>query len=145
MDKFIAQDFTFKTAYESDKLFQQYQPNGLSLFALTLYLSIEDITEFAANAITDGRNDKKIDFCFLDENEKRLIVAQGYESDNWGKASAPANKASDLNTAISWLLSANEKIIPTNLATKAKEVRNALNSGDIKRGVTPVKRGVAET
>ena len=53
--------FTFKSAFEAETDLRQYQPNALSIFALSLYLRLEDIHEFAASAITEGPNDKKVD------------------------------------------------------------------------------------
>lgn len=125
--------FTFKAAFEADTDLKQYQHNALTVFALSLYLRLEDFQEFAANAITEGRNDKKVDICYVDENEKLAITAQSYNSSTWGKVAAPANKASDLNTATTWLLSASEELIPQHLKTKSKELRRLLKSGDIKR------------
>jgi hypothetical protein len=125
--------FTFKPAFEAEVDLNQYQSNALSIFALSLYLRLEDPHEFAANAITEGPDDKKVDICYLDENENRAIIAQSYLSPVWERAAAPANKASDLNTAIAWLLSASEDLIPQHLRTKATELRRAIAGGDIKR------------
>jgi len=125
--------FTFKSAFEAETDLRQYQPNALSIFALSLYLRLEDIHEFAASAITEGPNDKKVDICYLDENENRAIIAQSYLSSVWGRRAAPANKASDLNTAIAWLLSASANRIPHYLRTKATELRRSLANGSIKR------------
>jgi hypothetical protein len=94
-------------------------------------LQIDDVLAFAADAITDHGNDKKLDLCFIDENDGRVIIAQNYFSSTWGKTAAPANKASDLNTAIAWLFSASEDQIPINLKAKAQELRQALSQGTI--------------
>lgn len=125
--------WNFKDAFDAETEFRQYQQNALTIFALSLYLRLDDIDEFAANAITEGPNDKKIDICHLDLSENRAVIAQSYLSQTWGKTAAPANKATELNTAIVWLLSANESRIPPHLKTKAIDLRRALINGDIKR------------
>lgn len=125
--------YSFISAFEKEVELSQYYPNALSIFALSLYLKLEDIHEFAADAITEGPNDKKVDICYIDENESRAIIGQSYFSSMWGKTAAPANKASDLNTAVAWLLSSNENRIPPYLRTKAIELRKSLVNGAIKR------------
>lgn len=123
----------FKSAFEADTDLSQYGDNALSIFTLSLYLKLEDIQEFAVQSVTDGSNDKKVDICFIDEVDGRAIIVQGYFSKVWGKAAAPANKASDLNAGMAWLLSASEDRIPKNLKTKAVELRRALYNNSIKR------------
>ena len=130
---FNEKEFMFKSAFDADGEIQKYKPNALSIFALALYLRLDDIEDFAADAITEGGEDKKADICFIDLSEKRAIIAQSYLSQTWGKSEAPANKASDLNTAIAWLLSASETNIPKNLKTKAMELRKAISNGEITR------------
>ncbi len=124
---------SFKTAFEADTDLQQYRSNALSLFALSLYLRLDDISDFAASAISEGPDDKKVDICYLDLNEKRAVIAQSYFAERWSKKSAPANKASDLNTAMAWLLSVGDDRIPAHLRTKAIDLRRALMHGDIDR------------
>ncbi len=104
---------TFKSAFDSDADLQKYGSIGLALFALNLYLRLDDIDEFASNAITEGPGDKKVDVFQLDLNERRPVVCQCYLSNQWARPAAPANKASDLNTAMAWLLSASEDRIPS--------------------------------
>lgn len=130
---FDEKEFMFKSAFDIDTEVQKYKPNDLSIFALSLYLRLDDIDEFAADAVTEGGEDKKADICYIDLPEKRAIIAQSYLSQTWGKNEAPANKASDLNTAMAWLLSASESNIPKNLKTKAIELRKAISNGEITR------------
>lgn len=124
--------FTFKAAFDAETDLHQYSPNSLSIFALSLYLRLEDVHEFAANAVTEGPNDKKVDICYVDEIDNRVIIAQSYFSAEWGRKAARANKASDLNTAVAWLLSASEDNIPPYLRTKAIELRRLLKSESIR-------------
>jgi hypothetical protein len=84
-----------------------------------LYTGAEDSQELAAEALTDGPDDKKLDFCYLDLESRRLVIAQGYTSQTWGKPAALANKASDLNTAVAWLFAVNEEHIPDHFEIKS--------------------------
>jgi AIPR protein len=94
---------------------------------------LDDIHAFAASAITEGGNDKKIDIFYLDLNENRAIIAQNYFSTTWGKPSAPDNKASDLLTAMGWLLSSSENRMPNEFRPMALDLRRALEDGEISK------------
>lgn len=118
-------------AFQSRDDLEQYGPNGLLLFVAQLKLGFDDVDTFAANSLTDGNNDKKCDLVALTADRQRLIVAQGYVSPNKKKA-APANKASDLNTATSWLLSGELESLPDGLKSAAQEVRDAIADGDVR-------------
>ena len=56
-----------------------------------------------------------------------------YIADKFGQQSAPSNKASDLNTACSWIFSADETQIPKKIRPKAIELRNAIINQEIER------------
>ena len=118
-------------AYELRDDLQQYGSNGLLLFTAQLKLGFDDVDSFAANALTDGSNDKKCDLVALSQDRQRLIVAQGYFS-NTDKTEAPASKASDLNTGVSWLLSGPIDTLPQALRSAAQEARAALVNGDVR-------------
>jgi hypothetical protein len=45
-------------------------------WAMALYLEDADIDALAAAALTDGPDDKKIDFIYIDRDEKRIVFAQ---------------------------------------------------------------------
>jgi hypothetical protein len=109
----------FRKAFEDDSDLKKYGSNALLLFALSLYFRIDSIDQFAAEALTDGPDDKKVDLCFIELSEKRAVIAQTYVSTTWGKKAAPSNKASDLNTGIAWLLTTNERKVPKALRSKA--------------------------
>ncbi len=127
------EDFSFRAAFEANTDLSAYGRNALSIFALTLYLRLEDPDEFAATAITEGPDDKKVDICYINEDEGRVIIAQSYIADTWTKQSAPANKASDLASAVAWLLSASEDLIPPHLVVKAREIRRAIQAHTVSR------------
>ncbi|MEZ4657423.1 MAG: hypothetical protein R2911_07610 [Caldilineaceae bacterium] len=107
-----------KEAYESSPISSHFGVNGFMLYVLDLYLRIEDLNDFATTSLTDGRDDKKIDMCYFNYNDGYVIIAQSFLSPIWGREAAPANKASDLNTGISWLLAAMNPEFPQNSETK---------------------------
>lgn len=111
---------------------EQYADNAIGLFALALRFSIDDIHSVAAESVTDGSDDKKCDLIYLDKEEGVAVVAQCYSSQR-PKASAPANKASDLNTAVAWLLQRPIKELPQRIRAAAKDLRDSIRAGEIKR------------
>ncbi|MHB8088741.1 MAG: hypothetical protein ACYDH2_10910, partial [Anaerolineaceae bacterium] len=123
----------FIDAYDHAAEYKQYDQNALAIFALSIYLRIDDVEGFALNAISDGADDKTIDICYFDEEEGYAVIAQSYFSEKWGKEAANLKKARDINTGIAWLLSANEVELPIRLRNKAIELRNAIKQGTIHR------------
>jgi hypothetical protein len=115
---------------KQDGLIKKFgESNAYLLWSLSMYLDNGDADELAS-ALTDQPNDKKIDFIFVDLDEKRLVFAQGYYSQKHGEQ-APANKASDLNTAAAWLISGDLKQVPESLAEIIREARSAIGTGDV--------------
>jgi len=110
----------------------KYGKNARLLFALELRLQVEDVHTVAVDALTESPEDKKCDLVYVDRDRGYLAVAQGYESQNSSKPSAPSNKAADLNTAAAWLLSAPLDDLPDGLRPAAQEARQALNDGVIR-------------
>lgn len=133
MTEFQEDIYTFLTSLNEDEDLKAYGNNALLVFAIALYLGCENVTEFAAEAITDGANDKKVDLCHIDITERRALIGQGYFAEQSGKTAAPANKASALNTAVSWLLSASVTNIPEGIRIKAQELRDAIKNDEIDR------------
>lgn len=79
--------------------------------------------------ITDVKkiDDKKTDFFYLDKESGVVTIAQSYYNRNWDKTEAPANKASDLNTAVNWLFDSDIDSIPeTSIRAEATILRDAL-------------------
>jgi hypothetical protein len=124
---------SFRATFSADDELTVYGSNSLLMFCLGLYLRSENLKELAAEGLTDGPNDKKVDFCYIDLLEGRAIIAQSYLARDWGRASAPANKASDLNTASAWLFTTNLKRVPEHLKPKAQELRRAIEDNEVKR------------
>ncbi|WP_410637136.1 AIPR family protein [Amycolatopsis sp. lyj-346] len=114
-----------------DDLLSYGRGNAIILFALQLRFSIDDIDAVAAASVTDGSNDKKCDVVYVDRGEGRVVVAQGYATNRSSGQEAPANKASDLNTGVNWLLAADLDTLPEQLQSAAIEVRSALQAGEI--------------
>lgn len=110
---------------------EPYGSNGLLLFAAQLKLGFDDVDTFAANCLTDGSNDKKCDLVALVAHGERLIVAQGYCA-TIEKPTAPTNKASDLNTGVTWLLSGPLDGLPESLRSAAREAREAIAAGSVR-------------
>jgi hypothetical protein len=123
---------TWQEALKARDDLNQYGDNAIGLFALALRFSLDDIHTVAAESVTDGSDDKKCDLIFIDREDGVAVVAQCFYSSKT-KTSAPANKASDLNTAISWLLHREIKQLPLRLRSPATELRSAISEGKIKR------------
>ncbi|MDQ7729553.1 AIPR family protein [Halomonas sp. SpR8] len=122
---------SWKEAYVARDDLVEYGDNGLALFSLALRFGIDDLDTVAADAITDGSDDKKCDMVYLNIEEEHAVIAQCYFSTK-EKACAPANKASDLNTGVGWLLQRNIEEVPERIKSAASEIRSSIKSGQIK-------------
>lgn len=122
---------TWKQAYESREDLKIYNDNGLALFALALRFRIDDIDSVAAESITDGHDDKKCDLVYVNEEDEYAVIAQCYYSSKERKE-ASANKASDLNTGLAWLLQREINEVPERLQSAAKQIRAAIKEGKVK-------------
>lgn len=105
---------------------------AIGLLALQLKFRLEDIQSVAADAVTGGGDDKKCDIVYVDKELQIGVVAQCYVSTK-PRVAAPSNKASDLNTAVAWLLSRDLEDLPDSLKGRADEFRSAIISGEIKQ------------
>ena len=123
--------YSFIGPFQSESVLKPYGKNALPLFAVGLYLGVEDLASFATDSLTDSPNDKKADIIYINEAEGVACIAQGTDPADWGKAEAPANKASDLNTAAAWLLQQAIDEIPETIRGHAKLLRDGLSQGTI--------------
>lgn len=123
---------TWQAALEARDDLVQYGDNAIGLFALALRFALDDIHSVAAESVTDGSDDKKCDLIFIDREEGVAVIAQCYFSTK-DRRSAPANKASDLNTAVAWLLQREIAELPERLRSAATELRSAIADGDVQR------------
>ncbi len=131
--------FSFWAAFESRDDLKQFGVDALLLFALQLKFGIEDISIVASNSLTEGGDDKKADLIYIDSEARRAVIAQSYVAetltgkDGRPKTEAPANKASDLNAAVTWLLSRSISDLPEKLKSHAEELRRAISEGAIQK------------
>ena len=124
----------YEESFESRDDLAKYGDNSLLLYALQLRFGIEDIDSVASDALTDGANDKKADLVYVNSDEGYAVIAQGYMCrDTAKKKAAPANKASDLNTAVTWLLSQDEKNLPEEIKSAALQLRKAILDNEIEK------------
>lgn len=66
---------------EQSSLIEKFKEDGAYLcWVMAMYLERNDIFELATDALTDGNDDKKIDFIDLDISTGKIILAQGYYS-----------------------------------------------------------------
>jgi hypothetical protein len=129
--KQLAETYSFIDPLLSDTVLAKYGDNALPLFAVALHLDIEDLDNFATDSLTDHSSDKKADIIYINEADGVACVAQGYTGKNWGKQNAPANKASDLNTAAAWLLQTPIDKVPPKIRAQAKLLREGLSKKSI--------------
>lgn len=122
---------TWKEAYTSREDLSEYGDNGLALFSLALRFGVDDLDTIAADAITDGSDDKKCDMVYVNTEDEFAVLAQCYYSSK-DKKNAPANKASDLNTGVGWLLQRHIDEVPERIKSAAIEIRSAIDSGEVK-------------
>lgn len=124
---------SWQEAFEGRDDLNEFGDNALGLFALGLKFGIEDLVSIGADSITDGSDDKKCDLIYIDKEEGVAVVCQCYKASNSSKTQAPANKASDLNTAIGWLLQRQIEDLPDKIKSSAIEIREAIAQKQIKQ------------
>lgn len=109
----------------------RYGNNHVLLFALALHQGIDDIELVANDALTDGPNDKKCDLVYVNRESGKVIIAQGYWTSGDVSRAAPANKASDLNTAASWIFASDLGDVPVGLRAAAEQVHLVLKDEQV--------------
>jgi hypothetical protein len=112
------------------ELTDRFGPNGLLLYALEMRFGIEDIVNEATNCLTDDTRDKKCDALYIDRETGTAVIVQGWFCQTT-RNHAPLNKASDLNTAVAWVLGGSHQSMGESLLAAAKELADALASGEI--------------
>ncbi len=127
----LTSTYSFIAPFFADSTLTAYGNNALPLFAVALHLGVEDLATFATESLTDHPADKKADIIYLNEAEGVACVAQGLTAVDWGKQEAPANKASDLNTAAAWLLQRPIEEVPDVIRAHAKLLRDGLEKESI--------------
>src|SRR5438093_110315 len=61
------------------------------IYALGLYANYPDYVELAIDALTEGPQDRDVDFCYVDRETGKIFIGQTYLADDWGRTEAPAN------------------------------------------------------
>ncbi len=120
----------FSEALDVDDKIKRNTSALWAIFALTLKFPEETPEGLAANSLVDGEEDGKVDLIFLEPESKKEIIIQTTFSAQI-KDNARTNKADDLNTAASWLLSSQINDVPDRIKNKTEELRTHLNNGDI--------------
>lgn len=121
---------TWRTALKERDDLTKFANNAIGLFALALRFGIDDLDSAGAASVVDGGGDKKNDLIFIDEEINTAVVIQAYVSKS-RKTIAPANKASDLNTAVTWLIGMPESNLPDQIRSQAIRLRQGIESGTI--------------
>lgn len=119
--------------YESLTDLKDFKDNALALFALGLNFGVEDLRSVGIDSITDGQDDKKIDMVYTNTEDHYAVIAQCFYSEKTDKPEAKSNKASDLNTGLSWLLNRNIEDLPDTIRSASIELRNGINCGEISK------------
>ncbi len=108
-----------------------YADNKRLLFAVQLRMDIDDIDGLAAEALTDGADDKASDLIHVDRDAGIILLAQGTEYAT-ERAAARQTKAATLHQAVTWVFSHTTDDTPERLLPRVAEVRAALADGVIR-------------
>src|SRR6516164_879036 len=122
----------WRNAFNVMKTNYSLTDDAIGVFAINLKFNLDDIQTIASEAITGGGDEKKCDVLYVDKEREIAVIAQCYISQKQ-KDAAPANKASNLNTALTWLLLTDLDNLPDALKGRADELRSAIHAGEIKQ------------
>ncbi|MCJ2031608.1 AIPR family protein [Methylobacterium sp. J-043] len=123
---------SWEAAFQTMKDNYSLTDDSIGIFSLNLRFGLDDIQTLVSEAITGGGDDKKCDVLYVDKEREIAVIAQCYISKKQRDA-APANKASDLNTALTWLLINDIEALPDGLKGRADELRSAIRNGEVKQ------------
>jgi len=126
------EEYNYYSNFSARTDLSKYNDNALLLYTLQLRFGIEDIDEVATDSLVDGSDDKKTDLVYIDGDTGEAVIAQGFYAIR-DRSEAPANKASDLNTAVTWLLTREITDLPERIRSAAIELRQRIEDGTIKR------------
>ena len=120
----------FKT--ETSLISRYTEDKAFLVWAMGLYLDVQDLESMADDNLTDNGDDHGVDFLRYDEDEGTLYLAQGYHT-NKVKQAAPAAKAADLNAACAWLIKGEIVNFHPDIRENVTEARNAILAGDVQK------------
>jgi len=123
---------TWRSAFDTVKKNYELTDDALGVFAINLRFNLDDFQSIAGESITGGGDDKKCDVIYIDKEREVAVIAQCYMSSK-AREAAPSNKASDLNTAITWLLTVDIDSLPDSIKGRADELRAAVRAGEVKQ------------
>jgi hypothetical protein len=104
---------------------ERYRDNKRLLFAVQLWLDVDDIHGLAAEALTDGGDDKASDLIYIDRDAGIILLAQGTEYRSL-RSAARIDKVISLHQAIVWVISHDIEDMPEGLRPAVAGVRAAL-------------------
>lgn len=107
-----------------------YRHNKRLLFAVQLRLGMDDIHTLAAEALTDGPDDKSCDLIYVDRESGLMLLAQGYEAT--AARAVKQTKVASLHQAVAWVFSHDVEKAPERLRPAINEVRSALGDDAIR-------------
>ncbi len=110
--------------YTTDKAFL--------VWAMGLYLDVQDLESMADDNLTDNGDDHGIDYLRYDEEAGTLYLAQGYHT-NKVRQSAPATKAADLNAACAWLVNGEIERFHPDMRENITDARNAILNDEVQK------------
>lgn len=102
------------------------------VWAMGLYLDVQDLESMADDNLTDNGDDHGVDFLRYDDESGTLYIAQGYHT-NKVKQNAPAAKAADLNAACAWLIKGEIERFHPDIRANVTEARDAILNGDVQK------------
>ena len=102
------------------------------VWAMGLYLDVQDLEAMADDNLTDNGDDHGIDFLRYDEDAGTLYLAQGYHT-NKVKQSAPASKAADLNAACAWLMKGEIEKFNSEIQQNISDARSAILNDEVQK------------
>ena len=102
------------------------------VWAMGLYLDVQDLESMADDNLTDNGDDHGIDFLRFDEDAGTLYLAQGYHT-NKVRQSASAAKAADLNAACAWLIKGEIDKFNPEMRANVKEAREVIVNGNVQK------------
>lgn len=105
--------------------------NAHAIYTIVQNFSWDSYQVVSDEYLTDGANDKSCDFVIINLEDRLAAIVQAYYDDTWSRGAAEAKKASDLNQAVTWLLSVNLEDVPKNLRIHATELRRAISEKEI--------------
>ena len=121
----------WKAALNARDDLNDYGGEALGLFGLALRFGVEDLQTVAAEAVTDGQNDKKLDIIYVDSSNKSAFLMQCYLAEGKWDKSAPADKATDLHAAASYAFNVTEENLPDRIKSQVLNLRRSIAEGDI--------------